>query len=426
MSTVTLLSQATSNGSTNALTAQPSRIPRMPPCRARWCGCLRLALVLKSDHGEWIEHGTQLFIPDGDLLWVSVQNIPPGHFLTALRRGTRLATLRRTTFRFGMPILGPNGIQEQYDVRPHLDLRDGDSSGAASSAGAKRGTRGPTDSLCSQTLVAVTNLMSKTGCAVQRQRPLNQPRFASRTRVSGGLRACLPRPYVGFADNVAPFLWESSTHQACGLGPRHFSRPLRQRFAEDAVRGLPVYSAHAGAVTKIAYPWSHRGIAGPSVLLESEGSRVNLHFHFGARLCVKTGDQVRIGDILAHEAPDLPEGLRNASVPRIWNRVARLFGREGLVELVRTWFERQIVRLCPGLVHAPADLVALSASRHAVPESLYWDVTPAIDNYEEGCEAFIFPPVWLPRWNSFRGRLPGEIAYDLMPKDPRFKERRRA
>jgi hypothetical protein len=74
-------------------------------------------------------------------------------------------------------------------------------------------------------------------------------------------------------------------------------------------------------------------------------------------------------------------------------------------------------------MHVPADLAAAGAMGRAADAELYWDLGPAMGHYRDVLDAFIFPPILMRAWWRFRGVLPGEVAYDFTPCNPRFRRR---
>ena len=159
-----------------------------------------------------------------------------------------------------------------------------------------------------------------------------------------------------------------------------------------------------------------------SLMFSTGSDRVVLRATRRARLRVTAGQTVREGELVANDGPAPPPGWHHQPLPVRWQRILpEIVGRGQFDDWVRLWFERQLVRLCHGLVHAPADLAAAAALGRAVDAELHWDLGPAMEYYSEAAGAFVFPPFVLPAWRRFRGVLPGEVAFDFSPANLRTR-----
>src|SRR6516225_5184600 len=77
---------------------------KIPPWH-RWRGCIGLSAIVTHPFSGVSRQG-RLFVPGKDLRWLSIVDIPWGHFRLRERREAHWAALHRTKPRFGMPIIG--------------------------------------------------------------------------------------------------------------------------------------------------------------------------------------------------------------------------------------------------------------------------------------------------------------------------------
>jgi hypothetical protein len=140
-----------------------------------------------------------------------------------------------------------------------------------------------------------------------------------------------------------------------------------------------------------------------------------------AKVLVRQSQAVKEGETIATEGLVLPPIWNNLRLQEQWNVASPKLVRRGHFDAwVRLWFERQFLELEKGLVHVRSDLAATAACGHAVTDRTCWDLSPAMEYYDEALEAFVFPPIRIKKWWNLAGVLPGEIVYDFTPADSRF------
>jgi hypothetical protein len=232
----------------------------------------------------------------------------------------------------------------------------------------------------------------------------------------------MPRAYLAFKHTHRDRIFGWSTGSGCAPGPWHYPDGLLRRLCEDVRRSSPVHSPVSGTFVCATHS-IFEGL--PTLDLVFEGVRRDrqaVRVTRGARIHVLPSQAVREGDLVASDAPGgVSEPGGGETSHRRWKReLATLLGPVRFALWARLWFERQFVTVRPGLVHVPSDLSAVAARGHALADGLHWDLTPAMGCYSEAADAFIFPTLRMRTWWGFAGVLPGEVAFDFTPADPRF------
>jgi hypothetical protein len=237
----------------------------------------------------------------------------------------------------------------------------------------------------------------------------------------------MPRAYLAFKHAHRDRIFGWSTDDGLGRASPHYANGLRQAFCDDIGRSLPVHAPVSGTFV----------CAVKSAIDDLPTMDLVFEHGYCDRWVVRVARQARVhvlpsqavceGQLVASDGPrEVPEGWDGMSLQRQWAReLPRLAPPRRLAFWVRLWFERQFVAIRPGLVHIPSNLAALAARKHAVAEALYWDVSPAMACYDEAVDAFVFPPLQRHAGSDLVGVLPGEIAFDLTPTDPRYLPQRR-
>lgn len=396
-------------------------------------GCLGLALVLRPGN-EDVSVGECLFIRDSHVAWAALQDIPVRRMPMSARREVHYASLRTTAVKHGMPTLGRETVLSNWDFRSmprDSSLRDG------------RTVTPPRDVLRPSEqpqlfrvfnrlnwAMTSTAFMSRSAWRPQRHflfdavgQPFHQDArlllFGDGLKCEAlpGPSAWMPRPYLAFPASRQRELWALATRRGLAGEQPYYPRSLRRQFCDDLSAGLPVRVPVDGRFTGMSEE-SHDGFPVTLLHFDTEGEtgetvvRVSRH----VRLEIHPGQLLHAGDVVARDAPPLPQRWEKVSPCHRWDRVLSAWpAREKLDGFLRVWFERQVVHLKPGFVHLPSDLACVAAMEAAVDAELYWDVTPALPYFAESCDAFILQTLRINGWDDWRGVLPGEIAFDFNP-----------
>lgn len=92
---------------------------RMPPSEA-WRGCVGLAALL-GDPDLYVECGTHRLVPNFNISWLALRDVPIGHFLGSAvmnRRDVSLATMATAARRYGMPCIDfTASSRDTWDLR---------------------------------------------------------------------------------------------------------------------------------------------------------------------------------------------------------------------------------------------------------------------------------------------------------------------
>jgi hypothetical protein len=401
-------------------------------------GCFGLALVVASATtdtwvavgGDGAAEGGRVFVADRDVAWASLVDVPERHFRTRHPGPTHWATVRPTAVRYGMPALayggeGRTGWDFRYFPFDPVSRRVD---------GVVTTVRPGMDALCPADhpqLFRVFNClewaMTAHAAPDAMASAADNPRLA---HVVGApyLSAALPSQWVpraqlGFAEADLGRLYDAVVRPRADAPP--YWPGSWQRLTADALGdGMAYRPPTAGRVVDVDYARKVRGGRVLAVTVETRYGREEVLF--GGREAVAyrlAGEDFEAGEPVA--ADTTARYGRGRSVTQRWHEdLPRVFGRERFDLGLRCWFDRQTVRLADGFVHLPAEL-ASPAARDLASGPIYWDVTPCLDYFREDCDAFVFPPVTCRYWANLRGRLPGEVAYDLTPADARFLPPRR-
>jgi hypothetical protein len=382
---------------------------------SRWRGCFGVALVATHPYSGVCRFG-RLFVPDRDVRWVTVFDLPYGAPRIGVPHRSRWAAVYRTRIRYGMPTLG--GEPElAFAFRGNLMHV-----GRTGKRLRRRIPQGWRHML--SVVAAIDRAMTQSaadgnaGASSNRERldRVDNRQFVQRLRHP---HACLPRPFLAFDEGHRGQLFPLATPSSSN-GEVYFPPGLRRRLCMDVSRGLPVPAPFAGTLIGATTDRYH---GDPVITLAfAAGDRsISIRVSRRAHVQVPNGATVREGDVIAS---DLITGL-----PHGWHRLPTavqshliLSGSGSRAELdhfTRLWFERQFLAIRPGILHVPAEIAAAAASGRAVDSELYWDLGQCMECYREIPDAFVFPPIRMPAWWKFRGVLPGEIACDFSPRNLR-------
>jgi hypothetical protein len=407
------------------------------PATQTWRGCVGLGLVV-NDASNIVHEQGRVLIPDRDVRWVSVIDVPRGSFRIARPREVHWATVRRTGIRYGMPTLsGEPEASVDFRARPRCRASrclDFAGRGSALLTPVERTRLFRVFNAVNWSMTAAAFSCRRPWRARRQQLPACHTVQVPRTGLSK-LPAEPSAPSANHSQNwmpVAYLAFRPSDHESIfdwSLGKRLLlcghcdSNPLGQRVLDDLRQSMPVLAPCSG--TFVGTLRSRRRVL-PTLELQFQdrcGGRRTVTVTDRARLRVRPAQAVRDGELVANDWPEaVPRQRGRTSPPRQWDLLmrARIAARDRFDHWLRLWFERQFVAACPNFVHVPAALAAPAALGHAVDEGLFWDLSPAMRYFDEATDAFVFPPLPIKSWWDFAGVLPGEVAYDLTPTDGRY------
>lgn len=401
-----------------------------------WRGCLGLSF-LPGDSETWIEHGDRLFVPDKQAYWLSLVDLPRGRFCLARTREVHWAELRRTRFVVGMPTISGQpaylgGQRGAWDFRsmPFDRIKRGDYV-----------VRVGPDTLNSADFPQLFRILNAlnwgmTSTAFFCRSSWEAEREAFYTSLGAPFKPLpawakeklflfgeglydhvprpqewMPRPYLAFRAAVSDKIWQwvIRARPCCA---DYYPIGLRAQFAREVAAGVPVLANCSGRYVG-AVRTTHYGIKTWTLTVDAGPEAVPIVVSRRAEIRILPGSTISPGVLVAVD-PLVPTNCQDLDKER-WH------------EAIQLWFERQVLHLVPGLVHVPAELAApaarggLSTSGRAIDASLLWDVTSSRPYYNDACDAFILPTLHLRLWHWLSGVLPGEVAYDLTPADPRYR-----
>ncbi len=410
-------------------------------------GCIGIGLLITGTTGDsWIEKLNRIFLPDDTLRWVSLVDVPSDFIrLSGNRmREVHWASCTRTCNTFGMPhlISGEMGVTAwdfrtfPFDEAP-AELPGGGKTTVYREADVLSPSQEPQLFRC---LNGIEWAMTSTAFhyrAPWRTRRAHFYRAASRdydpaeTLLLFGERECsrvdrpavwMPRAYLGFPESIADSLYEKVIYRATGTEVTpNYPYSLRQSFVDDMPGGSPYQARYDGQVVDVKRATYH-GLPVLCFLLESKDGtqRDTVRFSQRARVHRPKWAEFKEGEVIAAETWNLPDHWSDRPLEKRWaTYVADLLG-DRLCAFIRIWFERQAFRLRPGFLHMPSELVARAALSDADPSQLFFDVNRAMPYYQEACDSFVFPTLTIRAWDHLLGVLPGDVAYDLMPRDERL------
>jgi hypothetical protein len=392
-------------------------------------GCLGLGLLADNGHSaEWPARGSRVFIPDRDVTWLTMQDIPRGRWRSASDRNVQLACVRKTKMRFGLPTLGEP--EHSFDFRRMPFSRF-----------TRRGEvvqPGP-DTLDSENhpqwftvFNKINRTMSSTAFAYRlhwkRHRKLLDGTSAvlgRKTGVENGMffdfitppAAWMPKAFIGFHMAAKSKLFDQCTDNRGESLDRLYTDTFKDCVLADIDARMPVHAPIDGAIVEIkrmrdlVIPHLEVRFAGPK---KTTGT-VKVFTTFTAS--VLKGQEVKAGDVIGYDSPPRPRDWENMPPAYRWNHVLpEMFGHY-MGQVLCLWFERQIIQLQPGYVHLPVHLALPAAAAGGCDQMLYWAADPsdALDYYDEAMDAFVFPTISLDSWDQFRLAPDGVTEFNLLP-----------
>lgn len=389
----------------------------VPRDQAGFRGCMGLALSVSSTDPEaWVEiDDRRLLIPDHLVRWFTLLDVPEyrSRHNTAERPPSSWGIIRPTTFRYGMPHITGEG-EARFDV----------------AAAALDDTKLVEQRVFNHLNVAMTSFafQRKPGWRDYRERfcqEVGLPTSGDVPLVIGHAKCeklpftatWMPQAYFGFRGDVRR-LYEEAMPMVMG-GPL-FNHDLRACFIADLLEGFPYPAPFAGRVLSVSLNLlpEFNGMEHITMVLVAEnGTRRNVHFSKCAQGLAKRGQRFTAGDVLGRDP--VPLTLREGDgFWANWRLAAEYIGPL-FPSFVRLWFDRQLLYLKPGVVHVPAALGALAFVRGREVNFPFWEVSRTLRFYAPDCDAFIFPPIPMPRWNAFQGSL-CSVGYSVTPFDSRL------
>ncbi len=400
-----------------------------------WRGCVGLALMTTHASSGVPKLG-RFLVPDRDIRWINLIDVPPGHFRLGRPREVHLATVRRTKIRFGMPTIGgepevafdfrfmPFGLARRCGrvIEHGPDVLD-----PSEKPRLFRILNALNWAMTSTAIFYRATWQANQKCfldAIGETRDPDAPillfgegRYDSVARPA----AWMPRPYLAFKQSQRHLVFDWSTRSGLAIELPYYSYSLRLRLCEDFERHMPIQAPCSGRFVGATRSAFH-GLPTLDLIFENGlRQREVVMATREARILVLPSQAIREGDLVASDGPEgLPEGWHTSGLYKKWVLLRRHVHQGHFHTWVRLWFERQFVTIRPGLVHVSSELAALAAKGHALAEGLHWDLLPALEYYHETVDGFIFPTLRMRTWWDSARVLPGEVAFDLTPTDPRF------
>lgn len=428
-------------------------------------GAAALGMMMENS-GNWTSGPPQAdgeattLVPDADISWLALQDLPASRWSTSLSRETHLATVRKTSQQFGMPRLRWGELQAAFDFRL-LPVPSSTQRHALVQPG-----RECLNSKCVQVFRAFNALnWALTSTAVHYRHAwkdskkefydlIGLPYSKEATSLLFGEGVYngaeqphhwAPRPVLGFHERTRKHLFDYSTRNPNGSVT--FTDDLQWAFIHTVEAGMPIIAHHNGKVIDVVrgQEWHDMSVVHLIVqYAESENDEVVGEDEEGkpiiAKKPIKYGKPVTIiarpdvllektgkfkfkqGQVLGFDGPRLPSHWRTLPASKKWTGLQQVF-KTAFNGVLHLWFDRQIMHLVDGYVHVPASLAAKAAMGAAVESMLYWDVTRAMPYYNPACDALIFPTLRMSYWDGFRLNV-GELDVDLTPFDPRYRPER--
>jgi hypothetical protein len=370
----------------------------------------------------------RFFVPKCEVRWVSLMDVPGYSFRIARPPEVHWAAVHRTKIRFGMPtIAGKPDLAFNIRTDPKY---------AIPASGYGDGQQQPD---LFRVFNALNWAMTSTAFAyreawVGKRQDLDAAigkefRASPRALLFGenhhdslvAPAVWMPRAYLAFNNRHWDRIFGWATKSWLANGRLHYPDAVKQQFCADLGKSMPVQVPFSGRFVG-AFRTLFHGLPTFDLAFElgHSGRRV-LRVCQHAKVLVRQSQAVKEGETIATEGLVLPPIWNNLRLQEQWNVASPKLVRRGHFDAwVRLWFERQFLELEKGLVHVRSDLAATAACGHAVTDRTCWDLSPAMEYYDEALEAFVFPPIRIKKWWNLAGVLPGEIVYDFTPADSRF------
>lgn len=408
-------------------------------------GCLGMGLIAE-DSGHWIEHREgQMLIPDADLSWLMIQDLPLGKWRHA-KSEVHLATVRKTSMRYSMPTLTHANLVAMSDFRKFPFDKYQGADGVEVHGDDM--TLNPAE-FPQRMKVFNAIEMAMTSTAFHHRSGWSNKRKAlydalgleytkdSQKFVFGGdiydriddPQVWMPKSFLAFPAAMKGKIFQRVTRPHGAQTESYYPYGLQIAALKDIDNRCPIIAPVDGVVVEIYTGKRWDALPVTNVVIKRGHELRTVPVRAEAVLTVKRGATVSRGDVLGHDIPVLPEGWLNSSLHKKWEKTLMRpkagqaipgLGRQLSQAWLALWFFRQALELVDGYVHFPAAISSEAAYGLADDDKLYWDVTGSLPYFNEAVDAFIFPTTRLWKWNDFRRRIGDEVDVDLMPRDARL------
>jgi hypothetical protein len=391
---------------------QHARLLRMLPRGEAWRGCIGIGLTVTED-GSVVQCGQDLVLaPNQAVLWHTLVELPERYYSLPRPRCSKSqyvlwASRFHARLRYGMPFLVSD---EGYDFRDPLvanaQSRKIWSALSLNMTAAAVIYRAPWHALKKAYADSFGggDLLAADLEQMAKQAQGNDGRFAE----------WMPEAYIPFPEAVSRDLVDACLQMpAVGMPNVNLSGPIIRAFIRYLDDGASIVAPCSGTVRHIGVATLSN--AGKLRVLRILVDNRPIHVSTNAHLNVVVGTKVRLGQQLGTESVKLPDNWSALSPPQRWHQLLPRVFRNPRASL-SIWFERQMLHLDVGKVHLPAAIASLLAAKFAAAEGLWWRLNPALEFFNEGVEACVFPAIRARTWDALAGVLKGEVRYDLHPR----------
>lgn len=387
-------------------------------------GCFGLAMAVNAGPADLVSlDSARPLVSDKVVRWFTLVDVPGG-ILQQGKRGeswpAHWATVRPTSHRYAAPNLAPGTETKVWDLRH-------DPSSPRPTALTIQVEKNPREFRVFNHLE-----MGMTSFAISRRDAWRNGRAQHDLHTLAGFSECdgkelyvigdnkldhlpkpetwMPKAYLGYPIELRPSLFTRCIRPIGGSSV-YYADEFKAKFLDDLLNNELAYKAPFNGRIESIVRTRVGNMGAYAVTLRRDNSDQRETVHFSCKYRLKDQQHFLSGDVIATDPLDLPEG--NGFWAN-WGVAVRLLG-DCFNDFMSVWFDRQLVEVQPGLIHAPMSLTSLAAFGSAKDSVCYWEVGNATRYYQDDCDAFVFPVIPIKRWDSLAGSLPGAIAYDLMP-----------
>lgn len=434
-------------------------VARKVPLGDRTPMCQGLALV---PGGNFLGSAEATFTADKGARWVSLHYLPPGHFRDPVRlRDRYLASVRRTTHRYGMPELSPQGVTAQYDYSlapaaspagEELPLDDRQLLRVCNALGwamlstafrcrkvwapykeaflAFLEAKGGVELTCRAKMRGFVQLFTDR----EKREPDKEEKLAN-VLVFGGDRTWsgatlrdrdwFPVPHLSFPSTIRDVLFDRVTLQELQTGvTRSLPDALVVHLADDLAahgQGVPFRVPFAGRYDSVE-PVRKGGRLWYTHWFYTPGGWRHLRSSRKLELLAEPGADLDVGQLVGYEPVSVPAGFAKFHPGRKARELRRGLRREELADLAEDWFNRQLWEVVSGRIHVASHLCA-AAAHLANPAGLVWRVNQCRRFWDDASDAYVFPthteyPLFEYRQDVQTPTC--ELRVDLTPADERL------
>lgn len=394
-------------------------------------GCLGLGVVMTANGLNRLDFGDRLLVPNNELAWAVVVDIPTDFQLYARHWHIQWGTLRGAVVRNGMVSLdrGAEGSCA-WDLR--LPPSPAKPYAIAETTKCPR-----TDVQTLRVFNAINTAMTSTAAVCSRHVQEAREEILKRlglpdkhVRYGGGDKpatkknmpfptAWAPRPYLAFdRDDITAAC--ARTFCISQGGGWDCPYPFQEAMAEAYRDGFPYVAPRGGRLVSMdRAKFIGYGIV-RALVLRFDGDTTDTIIAAPLDAVPHVPETFVRGEKLFSDTTYLPN--RSWSTNRAWSELRRRLGGRlrGYAEM---WWHRQAL-VSDDTVYVPAALCSEETRAMSIDAELRWDVLPAQEYLDPACDAFIFPPIGLPNWRQLHGELPGGVQCDFRPAHEGFIEKR--